>query len=115
MRCATTALASDWTRESIKGVALISLLDPDKCYPVRGELTRAILDVLRDAQEPLPTREIARSILAVNEQDPRDRRLLTEHTRRVSKALRVLKQRFLVVSSQNIAGEHTWASRMGTA
>lgn len=37
-----------------------------------GELTRAILDVIRDATEPLPTREIARSILAVNEQDPRE-------------------------------------------
>jgi hypothetical protein len=49
-----------------------------------GELTRAILDVLRDAAEPMATREIARAILAVNEQDPRDRRLLTEHTRRVS-------------------------------
>lgn len=38
----------------------------------RGELTRAVLDVLRDATEPMATREIARAILAVNEQDPRD-------------------------------------------
>lgn len=58
----------------------------------RGELTKAILDVLRDAEKPMATREIARVILAVNEQDPRDRRLLTEHTRRVSKALRILKE-----------------------
>jgi hypothetical protein len=56
-----------------------------------GELTRAILDELRTATEPLGSREIARAILAVNEQDPRDRKLLTEHTRRVSKALRILK------------------------
>ena len=55
-----------------------------------GELTRAILDELRDATEPMASREIARAILVVNEQDPRDRRLLTEHTRRVSKALRIL-------------------------
>ncbi|WP_457796069.1 hypothetical protein [Methylocystis sp. S23] len=58
----------------------------------RGELTRAILDVLRGATEPMTTREIALEILAVNEQDPRDRKLLTEHTRRVSKALRTLKR-----------------------
>ena len=55
----------------------------------QGELTRAILDVLRDAIEPMATRDIAREIIAVNEQDARDRRLLTEVTRRVSKALRV--------------------------
>lgn len=57
----------------------------------QGELTRAILDVLRDAIEPMATRDIAREILALNEQDARDRRLLTEVTRRVSKALRIQK------------------------
>ena len=61
----------------------------------QGELSRAILDELRDAREPMPSREIARAILAVNEQDPRDRKLMTEHTRRVSKALRVMKLRGL--------------------
>lgn len=75
----------------------------------RGELTRAILDVLRDAQEPMATREIARAILAVNEFDPRDRRLLTEHTRRVSKALRVLKAKGLARGSQDHAGNMVWA------
>ncbi|MDR3449412.1 MAG: hypothetical protein P4M15_06660 [Alphaproteobacteria bacterium] len=75
-----------------------------------GELTRAILDVLRDAPEPLPTREIARTILAVNEQDPRDRRLLTEHTRRVSKALRILRGRGLVAAVQDAAGNLVWKS-----
>jgi hypothetical protein len=75
-----------------------------------GELTRAILDVLRDATEPLPTREIARSILAVNEQDPRDRRLLTEHTRRVSKALRQLAERRLVSRSTDSARSVVWTN-----
>ena len=32
----------------------------------RGELTRAILDVLRDATRPMATREIARECLAVS-------------------------------------------------
>jgi hypothetical protein len=74
-----------------------------------GELTRAILDILRDAEGPLPTREIARSILAVNEQDPRDRRLLTEHARRVSKALRVLRDRRQVIGTGDRCGELVWA------
>jgi hypothetical protein len=74
----------------------------------RGELTRAILDVLRDAAEPMATRDIARAILAVNEQDPRDRRLLTEHTRRVSKALRVLKRGSVVRRHGDRAGNLKW-------
>lgn len=76
-----------------------------------GELTRAILDELRDATEPMASREIARAILAVNEQDPRDRRLLTEHTRRVSKALRILFQRGLVCRSIDRCSGVTWAAK----
>jgi hypothetical protein len=76
-----------------------------------GELTRAILEVLRDATEPMASRDIARAILVVNEQDSRDRKLLTEHTRRVSKALRVLKRRDLVRCAQDVAGKMLWAQR----
>lgn len=74
----------------------------------RGELTRAILDVLRDATGPMATREIAREILAVNEFDPRDRKLLTEHTRRVSKALRVLKGESSVSTISGSARNLMW-------
>ncbi len=73
-----------------------------------GELTRAILDELRTAVGPLASRDIARAILAVNEQDPRDRKLLTEHTRRVSKALRVLKGRRLARGAKDAAGNVVW-------
>jgi hypothetical protein len=73
-----------------------------------GELTRAILDELRTATGPLASRDIARAILAVNEQDPRDRKLLTEHTRRVSKALRVLKGRGLAHGAKDAAGDMVW-------
>ncbi|MFZ3182508.1 MAG: hypothetical protein WA156_20410 [Methylocystis silviterrae] len=73
----------------------------------RGELTRAILDVLRDATEPMATREIAREILAVNEQNPRDRKLLTEHTRRVSKALRALKGQG-IAKRETVRGSISW-------
>lgn len=74
-----------------------------------GELTRAILDELREATEPMASREIARAILAVNEQDPRDRRLLTEHTRRVSKALRVLALKSFVRRATNAVGDVSWS------
>lgn len=74
----------------------------------RGELTRAILDVLRGATEPMATREIAREILAVNERDPRDRTLLTEHTRRVSKALRNLRNDGYVGGAPDKGGNVRW-------
>jgi hypothetical protein len=73
-----------------------------------GELTRAILDELRTATGPLASRDIARAVLAVNEQDPRDRKLLTEHTRRVSKALRVLKGRGLLKGAVDRSGNMAW-------
>jgi hypothetical protein len=73
-----------------------------------GELTRAILDVLRDAEGPLQTRDIARAILAVNEQDARDRRLLTEVVKQCSKALRVAKGRGLLANATDSAGNMLW-------
>src|SRR5947208_7613691 len=57
----------------------------------RGELTRAILDELRGADGPVTSREIAQGVVAVSGQDARDRKFVTDHTRRVSKALRVLR------------------------
>src|SRR5208283_4942184 len=75
----------------------------------RGEMTRAILDELRGAEGPLGSREIARAILAVNEQDPRDRKPLTGHTRRVSKALRNLKAEGAVRGAQDERGNVVWA------
>src|SRR5947207_763662 len=46
----------------------------------RGELTRAILAELRGADGPMTSREIAQGVIALNDQDARDRKLLTEHT-----------------------------------
>lgn len=74
-----------------------------------GELTRAILDVLRDADGPMPTREIARAILAMNEMDPRDRRFLTDVTRRASKALRGAVSRGIVHRANGASGGVSWA------
>ena len=80
-----------------------------------GELTRAILDELRTATAPMATRDIARAILAVNEQDARDRRALTEVTRRVSKALRIAKQSGLVQGAKDQAGNMVWARKNAMA
>lgn len=74
----------------------------------KGELTRGILDELRAADATMTTRDIARGVLALNGQDARDRKLLTEHTRRVSKALRLLKEAGTVKQSQDVKGNVMW-------
>jgi hypothetical protein len=57
---------------------------------------RAILDELRGADGPMTSREIAQGVIAVSGQDARDRKFLTDHTRRVSKALRILRDENVV-------------------
>lgn len=74
----------------------------------RGELTRSILDTLRDASAPMTSREIAQSVLSLSGQDARDRRLMAEHTRRVSKALRGLKEDRTTVSAGDRRGNLVW-------
>lgn len=58
----------------------------------RGELSRAIYEELRNADGPLTSRDIARSIVALRGDDARDRKCLSELTKRVSKALRGMRQ-----------------------
>ncbi|MGM4991302.1 hypothetical protein [Tardiphaga sp. 841_E9_N1_2] len=77
----------------------------------KGELTRSILDELRDAQTPLGSREIARAIVALTGQDARDRKFITELTKRVSKALRILKQDGNVRAVINNNGNLSWMLR----
>jgi hypothetical protein len=74
----------------------------------RGELTRAILDTLRDATTPMTSREVAQAVLSVSGHDARDRRLMAEHTKRVSKALRALKWAGNVRSLTDVQGNLTW-------
>lgn len=77
----------------------------------KGELTRAILDELRGATGPLGSREIAQSIVALSGQDARDRKHITDVTRRVSKALRILKEGGDVRSVVDSKGNLMWSLR----
>jgi hypothetical protein len=74
----------------------------------RGELTRSILDELRTATGPMGSREIAQGIVALSGQDARDRKYITDLTRRVSKALRALKEGGAVRSSIDKKGNLRW-------
>lgn len=77
----------------------------------RGELTRSILDELRTATAPMGSREIAQGIVALSGQDARDRKYITGLTRRVSKALRILKEGGSVKSSIDKGGNLLWKLR----
>jgi hypothetical protein len=77
----------------------------------RGELTRSILDELRGASGPLGSREIAQAIVALSEQDARDRKTITDLTRRTSKALRLLRESGSVRSSVDRRGNLSWSLR----
>jgi hypothetical protein len=77
----------------------------------RGELTRAILEHLRDATEPVTTREIAQGIVELQGHDAQDRRYVTGLTRRVSKALRLQKEAGRVRSASDEHGNLQWFKR----
>ena len=70
----------------------------------RGDLTRSILDDLRNALRPLATREIADAVVIQTGQDPHDKKVFRDITRRISSALCVLKQKGSVVSSLDAKG-----------
>src|SRR5215213_4932677 len=77
----------------------------------KGELTRAILDELRGADGPMTSREIAQGVIALSGQDARDRKYVSEHTKRVSKALRALRTENVVRSSVDGKGNVMWSLR----
>lgn len=54
----------------------------------KGELFRSCMDVLRGADTPLTSRQIAQQIMELNGQDARDRRFLNDLVKRVGKCLR---------------------------
>ena len=61
---------------------------PPKDWSNRGEMTRIILSILRQAAEPLTTRDIALQLLTERALDRNDLRLLRLMTKRVGVALR---------------------------
>ena len=74
----------------------------------KGELTDAIVWELKSAERPLRSREIAASIVAMRGDDARDRKYLSDLTKRVSKALRILRDHGEVRSAADGRGNLNW-------
>lgn len=78
----------------------------------RGELSKAIYRDLREADGPLSSRDIAREIVALRGEDARDRKYLSELTKRVSKALRAMREEGNVRSVTDAKGNVMWERRV---
>lgn len=81
---------------------------PPKDWANRGEMTRLILSVLRQAAEPLTTRDIAFELLASRALDKSDQRLLRLMTKRVGVALRGQQEKGVVRSDQGPGQYRIW-------
>ena len=77
----------------------------------KGELTGAIRRELRHADMALKSREVAQSIISLRGEDARDRKYVTGLTRRVSKALRILRENGEVRSKTDDKGNLLWEWR----
>lgn len=76
----------------------------------KGELTRACQDFLRTAEAPATSRQIAQEIVAINGQDARDRKYVSDLVKRVGKALRALHGKGRIKKGADENGNVVWVS-----
>lgn len=81
---------------------------PPKDWANRGEMSRIVLSILRQATEPLTTRDIALELLVARALDKNDRRLLRLMSKRVGVALRGQRDRGAVLSDQGPGQYMLW-------
>ena len=73
---------------------------PPSDWANRGEMSRIVLDILRQASEPLTSQDIARELILTRGMDSDDVKLLRKMTKRVGVALRGQRDNGLVRSRQ---------------
>ena len=81
---------------------------PPKDWSNRGEMSRIILSVLRQAAEPLTTRDVALQLLVERALDKDDQKLLRLMTKRVGVALRGQRDNSVVRSHQGPGQYMLW-------
>ena len=81
---------------------------PPKDWANRGQMSRIILSILRQAAEPLTTRDIALELLVSRALDKDDQRLLRLMTKRVGVALRMQRDKGAVRSDQGPGQYQIW-------
>ena len=81
---------------------------PPKDWSNRWQMTRIVLSILRQASEPLTTRDVALELLTTRALDRSDRRLLRLMTKRVGVALRGQRDKGAVRSEQGPGQYQLW-------
>ncbi len=84
---------------------------PPKDWSNRGQMTRIVLSILRQAAEPLTTRDIALELLVTRALDKSDKRLLRLMTKRVGVALRGQRDKSTVRPEQGPGQYQLWEIR----
>ena len=96
--------APDFQIEAIRPKAF----RPPKDWSRRGEMTRIILSILRQAAEPLTTRDIALQLLVERALDKSDLKLLRLMTKRVGVALRLQQHKGVAQCEQGPGQYMLW-------
>jgi hypothetical protein len=94
----------DFRVEAIKPKAF----RPPKDWANRGEMSRIVLSILRQASEPLTSRDIAMEMLIERALDKSDQRLLRLMTKRCGVALRIQRDNGVVRSEQGPGQYMVW-------
>lgn len=94
----------DFKAETIKPRAF----RPPDDWSNRGEMSRMVLTILRQAVEPLTSRDIALEMLVTRALDPKDERLLRLMVKRVGVALRHQRDAGRVKSDQGPGQYMVW-------
>jgi hypothetical protein len=81
---------------------------PPKDWANRGEMARMVLSILRQADEPLTSRDIALEMLVTRALDPQDEKLLRLMVKRVGVALRHQRDAGRVISDQGPGQYMVW-------
>ena len=81
---------------------------PPPDWARRGEMTKAVLSILRQAAEPMTSRDIALEMLVTRALDKDDQRLLALMTKRVGVALRMQRLNGMVHSAQGTGQYMVW-------
>lgn len=94
----------DFQVETIKPKAF----RPPADWAHRGEMSKISLSILRQAAEPMTTRDIALELLITRAMDPQDQRMLRTMVRRVGTALRTQRENGVVLSRQGAGQFVLW-------
>lgn len=81
---------------------------PPRHAAFKGEVTRVVLDSLRDAEHPLTSRDIAMILMKDRGLDPGDRVMSVIMVKRVCACLRVQRRKGLVRSVPNLGQAQGW-------